>query len=39
MSPAFAFVVVVAAIAIWLGASWLLYNQRRVLLKRWTNLR
>ena len=39
MSPAFLFVLVVAAMAFWLGASWLIFNQRRVLLKRWTNLR
>ena len=39
MSPAFVLVLVVAALAFWIGASWLLYNQRRALLKQWTNLR
>ena len=39
MSPAFAFVLVVAAIAFWLGASWLLYSQRRTVLRRWAMLR
>ena len=39
MSPAFLFVVVVAAMAFWLGASWLIFNQRGHILRRWANLR
>ena len=39
MSPAFVLVLVVAALAFWLGAAWLVYNQRRTILRRWDNLR